>query len=348
MHIFEDVHKKLYEWDVQKISYLVVPLQSTEVDLSSIPLSIEDVVDMSQIRRVCEQPTWQWTSETPEQELLDKYIADPMNGGRRFYSERVAHHLKPQEPLPADIPRQNQKFTDSILDYSDSRWKRIRDIDRWHRDQPVLEVEKIPFRRNILARAEDKELEVLRDLRTVICPEPTRISNLATLFVVMCYILPANIHRFESYLIAFEACKHIDLEVSPALTLEALTKDPDNSGERGEGKINFKNGMGSNYERLEFLGNCFLKMATSISTFVQQPDENEFEFHVRRMLMLCNANLMDTAVGKKNSSLRMARSAACSSTATSVPRLSRGKSYAFSVANKAGHSIRFDYSQQRI
>jgi endoribonuclease Dicer len=57
--------------------------------------------------------------------------------------------------------------------------------------------------------------------------------------------------------------------------------------------------MGPNYERLEFLGDCFLKMATSISTFVLQPDENEFEFHVRRMLMLCNQNLMETAVGKK-------------------------------------------------
>ncbi|KAJ4296914.1 Dicer-like protein 1 [Kalmusia sp. IMI 367209] len=41
-------------------------------------------------------------------------------------------------------------------------------------------------------------------------------------------------------------------------------------------------------------------MATSISTFVQQPDENEFEFHVRRMLMLCNVNLFNTAVEKTN------------------------------------------------
>jgi endoribonuclease Dicer len=115
----------------------------------------------------------------------------------------------------------------------------------------------------------------------------------------MCYILPAIIHRFESYLIALEACKHVDLNVSPALALEALTKDSDNSEEHGVENSNFKSGMGPNYERLEFLGDCFLKMATSISTFVLQPDENEFEFHVRRMLMLCNANLMDTAVGEK-------------------------------------------------
>lgn len=115
----------------------------------------------------------------------------------------------------------------------------------------------------------------------------------------MCYALPAIIHRFESYLIAVDACHKLNLNISPALALEALTKDSDNSDEHGEEKINFKSGMGPNYERLEFLGDCFLKMATSISVFVTQPDENEFEFHVRRMVMLCNQNLMDTAVGKK-------------------------------------------------
>jgi endoribonuclease Dicer len=115
----------------------------------------------------------------------------------------------------------------------------------------------------------------------------------------MCYVLPAIMHRFESYLIAIDACKVLNLSVSPALALEALTKDSENSEEHGEEKTNFKNGMGPNYERLEFLGDCFLKMATSISVFVKYPDENEFEFHVRRMVMLCNQNLMETAVGKK-------------------------------------------------
>jgi endoribonuclease Dicer len=299
LRVFEDIYNKTYEYDVQKMSYWVVPIQSTESVSSSRPVDFGDIVDMSQMRRVHEQPTWQWTPETPEHELLNRYIVDPMNGGRRFYSDNIATRLKPQDPVPAYIPRQNQKFMDTILDYSDSRWLRTRDMDRWHKNQPVLEVEKIPFRRNHLARPEDKENEVLSNLKTVICPEPMRISNMATSFVVMCYILPAIMHRFESYLIALEACKHVDLHVSPALALEALTKDSDNSDEHGEEKLNFKSGMGPNYERLEFLGDCFLKMATSISTFVQQPDENEFEFHVRRMLMLCNANLMDTAVGKK-------------------------------------------------
>jgi endoribonuclease Dicer len=102
----------------------------------------------------------------------------------------------------------------------------------------------------------------------------------------MCYVLPAIVHRLEAYLIALDACDVLDIHVSPALALEALTKDSENSGDHDEEKIQFKSGMGPNYERLEFLGDCFLKMATSISTFV-------------RMVMLCNLNLLNTAVGTK-------------------------------------------------
>ena len=53
--------------------------------------------------------------------------------------------------------------------------------------------------------------------------------------------------------------------------------------------------MGRNYERLEFIGDCFLKMATSIAVYTHHPDKDEFEYHVTRMLMLCNKNLFNTA-----------------------------------------------------
>lgn len=57
--------------------------------------------------------------------------------------------------------------------------------------------------------------------------------------------------------------------------------------------------MGKNYERLEFIGDCFLKMATSIPLFSSHPDDSEFEFHVNRMVMICNKNLLKTALDLK-------------------------------------------------
>ncbi len=116
----------------------------------------------------------------------------------------------------------------------------------------------------------------------------------------MAYALPAIIHRIDSNLIALDACKMLGLEnIRPDLALEAFTKDSDNSDEHDAEKINFQGGMGNNYERLEFLGDCFLKMATTISIFTLIPDKGEFEYHVERMLLICNRNLFNNALEVK-------------------------------------------------
>lgn len=113
----------------------------------------------------------------------------------------------------------------------------------------------------------------------------------------MAYVFPAIIHRLESYLIALEVCDLLGLQIEPGLALEAVTKDSDNTEEHSNEQIQFQRGMGKNYERLEFLGDCFLKMATSTSLFSRHPDKDENNYHVDRMLMLCNQNLLNVALG---------------------------------------------------
>ena len=68
---------------------------------------------------------------------------------------------------------------------------------------------------------------------------------------------------------------------------EALWQEALTHGSTGEART---------YERLEFLGDCFLKMATSISLFAMNPDNNEYDFHVKRMLLICNQNLFNNAI----------------------------------------------------
>lgn len=99
-------------------------------------------------------------------------------------------------------------------------------------------------------------------------------------------------------LIACDACKLLDLEIEPSLALEAMTKDADNTDDNLAEQINFQTGMGKNYERLEFLGDTFLKMATTISIFTLNPNNNEFTYHVERMVLLCNRNLFNHAVDR--------------------------------------------------
>ncbi len=102
--------------------------------------------------------------------------------------------------------------------------------------------------------------------------------------------------RLDSYLITTEACQKFDLHIVPELALEAMTKDSDNTEEHREQQIHFQRGMGKNYERLEFLGDSFLKMTTTIMVFIRYPKSDELGFHVKRMEMICNLNLFNVAV----------------------------------------------------
>jgi dsRNA-specific ribonuclease len=105
--------------------------------------------------------------------------------------------------------------------------------------------------------------------------------------------------RFEAHLIAQEACGHLGLKINPSLALEAVTKDSDNTDEHRGEQIQYQRGMGRNYERLEFLGDCFLKMATSIAVFARRPTLAEHWYHDYRMVLICNKNLFNTAVEHK-------------------------------------------------
>lgn len=96
-------------------------------------------------------------------------------------------------------------------------------------------------------------------------------------------------------MIVLEGCQHLGLGIRLDYALEAFTKDSDNTEEHRALQIHVQRGMGKNYERLEFLGDSFLKMATSISLFCQNPDDDEYDYHVNRMCLICNRNLFNAA-----------------------------------------------------
>lgn len=291
LRIFKDMFNKTYEFDTSKMSYWLAP---TTGATSGVPVSkdLEALVDWAVVDFVHSNEDFEWTPEMPDSFLVDKFLIDQWDGGRRFFSTRLAPEYKPTDPVPENTA--SGKWNANILDYTISLWAKARAERSWDLQQPVIEAEKALHRRNILAEPDDKELRL--KTRCFLCPQPLKISALPPDIMAMCYVFPAIIHRIESYLIAAEAASFMGLRLDLSLALEAITKDSDNSeDDQNPEKINFQRGMGKNYERLEFLGDCFLKMATSISVFTQNPNDNEFDFHVKRMLLLCNKNLFNVA-----------------------------------------------------
>ena len=290
--VFNDVFSKKYEEEGCKLSYWLgpAPANMMSLDQSLLP---QQLIDWAVLDEVFANPNYQWTPDMSNDFLSNKFFIDIWDGSRKFYSKVVNTSLKPTDPIPDDVGKDRRNG--SILNYSVSLWKKARQKAEWNPDQPVVEAEKVLARRNLLAPPNVKEVGL--KTRAVLCPEPLRISALPAAVAAACFIWPAIIHRFESYLISMEACARVGVKCSVDVALAALTKDSDHSGDDGnEERVNFQHGMGDNYERLEFIGDTFLKTATTLATFILNPNESEFEFHVRRMLMLCNKNLFRTAL----------------------------------------------------
>ena len=288
--VFLDVFSKTYEEDASKLSYWLAPANiSPKQEVKGPP---EVALDWPLLDEVFENDEYRWTPDTPNEMLVDKFLVDRWDGGRKLHSVRIDPDLRPLDPVPEDTVK--ARWNGNILEYSVSLWKKSREQAKWNQNQPVIEAEKFLARRNMLATPAPKEMG--RPTRAFVCPEPLRISALPPAITASCLVWPAVIHRFESYLIAMETCEMVGVTCNPDVALAAVTKDSDNSGEHeNETKVNFQTGMGENYERLEFIGDTFLKTATTISTFIQNPDDNEFAFHVKRMLLLCNKNLFGVA-----------------------------------------------------
>lgn len=297
--VFKDVFSKTYEEQAEQLSYWLAPVARSAAG------SIEQVIDTLNLHdrpdgsldwplldAVLDNDEYKWTPDTPTDSLVGRFLVDKWDGSRKFYCTAVCPEMRPLDPVPEDAAK--AKWNENILEYSISLWKKARERAVWDTNQPVMQAEKFLQRRNLLATPDAKESNLRK--KAWLCPEPLRISVLPPAIAASCFVWPAIIHRFESYLIALEASGIIGVDCEPTMALAAMTKDSDNSGDHEhQEQINYQRGMGENYERLEFIGDTFLKTATSISTFIQYPNDNEAQFHETRMMMLCNKNLFSVA-----------------------------------------------------
>ncbi|KAK8060216.1 Dicer-like protein [Apiospora saccharicola] len=302
LRVFQDVFSKQYKHEPEKLPYYLAPLtQNHEFDIAHNLEHIRTLIDWDYLETLQDsQVADQKTSTTND--YKDCFVTDPHDGSRKFYTFGYVEGMKPSDPQLPGAPkglsknRGRRQAPNDIWNYSISLWSRSRANIERNDELAVVEAEYIPLRRNLL-----DEFEKPSDMqnRCYICFQTLEVSPLPTNIVSMAYNLPAIIHRVDSNLVALEACEALGLQLRPDLALEAMTKDSDNTEEHAEQKINFQRGMGNNYERLELLGDSFLKMSTTIALFARKADANEFQYHVDRMVMICNTNLFNHALELK-------------------------------------------------
>ncbi|KAI1825945.1 hypothetical protein F4861DRAFT_144206 [Xylaria intraflava] len=303
LRIFKDVFSKEYAPEAEKMPYYFAPLICPH-DFDSIIQGADPrtIIDWTCILEILHTPSYIDCDNQPEQVFDDKFVVDPYDGSRKFYTVRRRPDLKSTDPqLPGLVSQRLSKSQgDTPLDIWSSTislWGKSRINLARKEHLPVVEAEYIPLRRNLLDHIDAPDEDCQR--RCYLVFQTLKLSALPVDIVSMAYCMPAIIYRLESSLITLEACQSMGVDLPPSLALEAMTKDSDNSEEHSEAQINLQRGMGKNYERLEFLGDCFLKMSTTIALFSQIPDGDEFQYHVDRMVLVCNKNLFNNALEMK-------------------------------------------------
>ncbi|KAL8890175.1 MAG: hypothetical protein Q9215_002650 [Flavoplaca cf. flavocitrina] len=293
LRIYKDVFNKTFEVNEAAMSYWFAPVVidfKNDID-KRVPARL---IDWPIVNYVHGNQCWTWSIDRPYDELKNRYMVDKWDGSRRFWSIKVLPDLSPQDPVPEDAAP--SRYMNTIIDYTVSLFSKSRQRAVWRQDQPVIFAHRILHRLNWLDEYTEEENKVKN---AYVCPEPLHFSALPASVAAMAYLVPSAISRMESYLIALETCDLLNLQIRPDLALEAITKDSDNTHEHRHEQVHLQRGMGKNYERLEFIGDCFLKMATSISIYCRAPHNDEYEYHVRRMTLICNKNLFETAIAKE-------------------------------------------------
>lgn len=292
--VFEDVFVKEFRHDNDELSYWFAPLHETgiqEVMSASTKIltsnKLRMMLDWEEMDTVKSWNSRKWSAGMPVSFLVDRFIVDPGRGGRRFFIKAVST-FKPTDNIPLGVAAHRLvSSAKTILDYSVNRPWAEREVHLKVHDQPVFQAGLCDFRLNFLTGSHERE----KDQATLcyICPEPLEISPLAPKAAAMARVFPAVLHRLESYRLASELADELGLEIPPGLALEAITKDSETSGDQ----IRKQRGMGPNYERLEFIGDCFLKLATTMAVYAKKIGSDEFAMHCDRMVMLCNKNLFN-------------------------------------------------------
>ncbi|EFR03219.1 hypothetical protein MGYG_06219 [Nannizzia gypsea CBS 118893] len=290
--VFEDVFHKIYEENSSLVSYLIAPAKLDGV-ADIMKANPVELIDWQMLQYIQHNQELLWSPGMPNEFLENRFLVDKWDGRYRYFSIKVDPTRRPQDPVPENVAR--RRYMDNIMSYCLSLFKNSRAgfMNSCNWDQPVLRSELIQLRRNFLDIDENQKSATVD---YYVCVEALKISSISVPLATQIFVFPAMIWRMESYLIALEACEKLQLKIPPELALEALTKDSENTEDYGMEQIKFQSGMGKNYERLEFLGDCFLKMATSISLFAMNPDNDEYDYHVKRMLLICNQNLFNNAI----------------------------------------------------
>jgi endoribonuclease Dicer len=177
--IFRDVFSKEYEACSADMPYYLGPCKYGHDWKFSAVGDAESIIDWSTLKTVTDTTSVTYTGDEEDDFFKDKFVTDPWDGARKFFLRKKRHDFKPRDLVPASVVQPSSRAwrtaTQDILNYSVSLWSGSRSRYIFREDQPVVEAELLPIRRNLLD--DDIGDEDLQPRQCFLILEPLRISS---------------------------------------------------------------------------------------------------------------------------------------------------------------------------
>ncbi|KAK9449862.1 uncharacterized protein V1518DRAFT_404946 [Limtongia smithiae] len=272
VRLFYDVYNKLFDADMRKLPYYIAPISddSGSIDWDLLKRGADSL----------DQQPVTWEDKPDAMAWQGAFVVDMRNRNRRFELRQLMPELTEDSAIPSWFPSSEKHATVKRYTYGSKAAGNIPSSN-----QPVFAAKRVLHGQNFLKASSAQEGE--RGTDAVVIPGPFYISAIDAPMMWAMKLLPSIMFHVESCLQASELRQLLQLSSDIKLRnlVEAITVESAH--------------LDYNYERLEVLGDAFLKASTSIALYVNFPEEDKYSYHKRRLDLICNQNLYETAIELK-------------------------------------------------
>lgn len=249
----------------------------------------EEAIDWLEMQRCSSNQHAPITSAMLTSGMQDMIIKE-LNRDMYYFTKKVCFDLSPDSELPSDDRRSLNKGRFAGL--------MIRTIPELQQaydpvasaSQPIIAASILKRTLNFLdsssAKVKDEPvLQAQAERTTYLVPEYCEQVNMKASVVAMALLFPSFSVRLDSYLFAVELNERMGTSINLNLLVDAITACQARHGR--------------DYERLEYLGDAYLKLITSVAVYLQFPRYHEGLLTMERTAILENKNLRSLAIKQK-------------------------------------------------
>lgn len=266
VEIFSAISNKSYECDLEEMAYFLVPLKFNIHDEIG-----RDSFDWTEIGRVVDGQTPKLDLEHLEQ-YVDRIVVDQSDSFRRYIFHQARPDMTPGSELQPGYHGREVGYK-NFADYYEQVLSRVPE----NMDQPLIEVQRFSKVLNYLSPIVSVEAKAPRRSAQYLIPEFCHLYPISTSMYRTATLMPSIMMHIDAVLLVKEVNKKLETDIDETLLLEAFTTPSAN--------------MDVDYERLETLGDSFLKFVATIRLYIMFPQCHEGQLHCQRIRIICNKAL---------------------------------------------------------